>query len=45
LPKKKYEVEEGGVLDIGSYKEGYCFKLTSTTGIEWTFCCDTSEEK
>lgn len=35
----------GGMEDIGNYREGFCFRLKSKTGIAWDVCADTLDLK
>lgn len=39
------EEERGGVLDIGNFREGYCFKLVAKDGTEWTLCASLMSDK
>lgn len=44
-PFTPLDKEMGGLLDLGGFKEGHCFKLTTRDDIEYTFCCDNPEDK
>jgi len=35
----------GGMEDLGNYREGFCFRLKSKTGIAWDICADTLDLK
>ena len=32
---------KGGVTDLGNYKEGFCYKLKSKTGVHWVLCAES----
>ena len=32
---------KGGLEDIGNFKEGFCFRLKSTTNVIWNICADS----
>jgi len=32
---------KGGLEDIGNFKEGFCFRLKSSTNVVWNVCADT----
>jgi len=36
---------KGGLEDIGNFKEGFCFRLKSTTNVIWNICADTMQQK
>ena len=32
---------KGGLEDIGNFREGFCFRLKSSTNVVWNICADT----
>jgi hypothetical protein len=36
---------EGGLEDLGEFREGYCFKIENEYSEQWNICCDSLEEK
>jgi len=44
LPKSSAEKISGGLVDVGVFKEGSCFKLVTQDDIQYTFCSDELEE-
>lgn len=36
---------KGGLEDIGNFREGFCFRLKSTTNIIWNICADSMDQK
>jgi len=39
------DILEGGLEDIGNFKEGFCFRIKSKTEVVWNLCADTNREK
>jgi len=35
----------GGVEDVGNFKEGFCFRIKTTTKAIWNFCADRLVDK
>jgi len=36
---------KGGLEDIGNFREGFCFRLKSTTKVIWNICADSRDQK
>jgi len=38
-------LKEGGLQDLGNFREGFCFRILSKTTMIWNICADSIEDK